>query len=127
MNKTILVVDDEAPIRDLLEQMFEEAGYEVVTAESGEAALSELEKENIQVIFSDLKMPGMSGMDLCRRIRERNAIACVYAMTGFSSLFDLAECRDAGFDDYFLKPFEIATLLKAADDAFDKLSRWTVR
>lgn len=127
MEKKILVVDDEDVIREMLEDAFSEAGYSVVCAENGEDALGILEQNKIQVMFLDLKMPGMNGLDLCRRIREDHPVACIYAMTGYTSLFDLAECREAGFDDYFVKPIDLSLLFQAAKDAFEKLERWKKR
>jgi len=124
MENKILVVDDEASIREMLEIAFEKAGYAVWSAGTAEEALDSLNQENIQVMFLDLKLSGMSGVDLCRRIRQDRPIAIIYAVTGYASLFDLAECREAGFDDYFIKPTDIAILIKAARDSFDKLERW---
>ena len=122
--KKILVVDDEVFIREVFKEFYRKAGYLVQTAEDGEEALAVLEQESIEVIFLDLRMPGMNGVDLCRRIREKNPIACIYAVTGNASLFELAECREAGFDDYFTKPVNPEILLKAAEDAFEKITRW---
>jgi len=119
-----MIVDDELSIRTLLNRAFSKKGYDVITAESGEEALEILNKDNIQVMFLDLKLPGINGIDLCRQIRIDNSIACIYAMTGFGSLFELSDCRDAGFDDYFLKPVDLTVLLKTAEDAFSKLERW---
>ncbi|MCD6138148.1 MAG: response regulator [Deltaproteobacteria bacterium] len=124
MMKKLLVVDDEIAIRNMFQETLRRAGYTVRLAESGEKALEILEKENIQVIFLDLKLPGMNGVDLCRRIRKDKPIAVLYAVTGYASLFDLAECREAGFDDYFIKPVDIEVISKAAQDAFEKLYRW---
>ena len=124
MNNKIMVVDDELSIRKLLDRFFSKKGYDIITAESGEEALEILKGENIQVMFLDLKLPGMNGIDLCRQIRKDNSIACIYAMTGFGSLFELSDCRDAGFDDYFLKPVNLEVFMKTAEDAFSKLERW---
>ncbi len=124
MNNKIMVVDDELSIRKLLDRFFSKKGYDIITAESGEEALEILKGENIQVMFLDLKLPGMNGIDLCRQIRKDNSIACIYAMTGFGSLFELSDCRDAGFDDYFLKPVDLEVFIKTAEDAFSKLERW---
>lgn len=124
MNNKILVVDDELSIRKLLDKAFSKKGYDIVTAESGEEALKILDGENIQVMFLDLKLPGINGIELCRQIRKDNSIACIYAMTGFGSLFELSDCRDAGFDDYFLKPVDLEVFIKTAEDAFSKLERW---
>ena len=124
MEKRILVVDDEESIRKLLDKAFAKSGYSVVQAESAERALEILESHNIQVMFFDLKLPGMNGIDLCRTVRKANPIACIYAMTGYGSLFELSDCRDAGFDDYYLKPINLDVFINTAKEAFSKLERW---
>lgn len=124
MENRILVVDDEAAIRDAFRKAFSSGGFSVRCAESAEDALEALKEENIQVMFVDLNLPKMSGVDLCRRIRKDKPIAVVHAVTGYASLFELADCRDAGFDDYFTKPVGLKALLKAAGDAFEKMRRW---
>jgi len=125
--KKILVVDDEVHIRDMLEQAFSKAGYTVRLAESAEETLDILKDEKIQVIFLDLKLPGMNGLKLCRKIRKEFPIAIIHAITGYASLFELADCREAGFDDYFNKPVDLKLLFKAAQDAFEKIDRWKKR
>ena len=127
MDKKILIVDDESSIRTLLDRAFSRAGFTPVTAESAEEALDILEKETIQVMFIDLKLPGMNGIEFCREVQKINPIAARFAMTGYSSVFELAESRDAGFDDYFLKPINLEVFLKTAEDAFKKLDRWKRR
>jgi len=124
LEKQVLIVDDEQSIRTLLDKAFTNDGYNVVLAASAEEALDLLKDNPIQVMFLDLKLPGMNGIELCRRIRNENPIACIYAMTGYSSLFELADCRDAGFDDYFLKPLDLAVFLKTARESFEKIERW---
>ena len=124
MDKQILIVDDEEEIRKVLETAFKKKGYTPVTAESGEKALEILAEGRINVMFLDLKLPGMNGIELCRAIRKENAIACIYAMTGYGSLFELSDSRDAGFDDYFLKPIDLKVFLSTAKDAFERLERW---
>ena len=122
--KKILIVDDEAMIRDMLNAVFAEGGYKVFTAENAETALKILGAENIMVMFLDLSLPGMNGIELCKKIRKENQIGILYAFTGYSNIFGLLECRAAGFDDFFEKPTDIKILLKAAQDAFEKLERW---
>lgn len=124
MGEKILVVDDEAAIRDLFAKALSKRGYSVCCAGSAEKALNILKQDHIQVMFLDLKLPEMNGVDLCRRIRKDRPMAMIHAVTGYTSLFELADCREAGFDDYFTKPVEMKTLLKAADDAFEKIKRW---
>ncbi len=124
MEKKIFVVDDDESIRKLLGKAFEKAGFTAVIAASAEEALDILKKENPQVMFLDLKLPGMNGIELCKTIRKDKPIACIYAMTGYNSIFELTECRDAGFDDYFLKPFDLSVIIDAAENGFQKIERW---
>ena len=122
--KKILVVDDEKAIVNLLKQAFTRAGFGVVPAESAEEALKVLEQEEMFVMFLDLNLPGMNGIELCRRIKKDKPISIVFAMTGYASLFELVDCREAGFDDYFKKPVDMKTLVKSANDAFERIERW---
>ena len=123
-NKTILIVDDEDQIRDAFKRAFERVGYTTHAAESAEEALNMLKTHNIQVMYLDLELPGMNGLDLCRKIRKDQPISIIYAITGYASIFELRDCREAGFDDYFTKPVELKVLRQTAAEAFEKLSRW---
>jgi len=107
-----------------LETAFTRAGYTVHCAESAEEAQEVLKQKNIQVMFFDLQLPNMSGEELCWRIRKDDPIAIIYAITGYASRFELAFCRDAGFDDYFMKPVDLEVLLTATADGFERLKRW---
>jgi len=124
-SRKLLVVDDEEPIRSMLFDVFTRAGYEVLLADSAEAAIEMLRRHRVNVMFLDLKLPGQNGVQLCKRIREYNPIACIYAMTAHTSLFELSDCREAGFDDYFIKPIEASVFLDTAEQAFDKIERWS--
>ena len=127
MAKNILVVDDEVSVRDLFNDTFSSAGYNVRSAEGAESALAILKKEDIKVIFLDLKLFGMNGIELCKHIRKNNPLAIIFAMTGWSALYEIEECREAGFDDFFTKPANTDILFKAVEDAFEKLDRWQKR
>jgi DNA-binding response OmpR family regulator len=127
MNNKILLVDDEQNILDVFSEAFNGQGYEVHTAMNAREALDVLENENIQVMFLDLMLPGMNGVDLCREIRKDHPLAQIFAVTAFASLFELADCREAGFDDYFTKPVNLKLLIKTAKDAFERLERWRER
>jgi DNA-binding NtrC family response regulator len=127
MEKKILVVDDEVSIRDLLKDAFVHAGYNVRLAEGAEQAFDILKEEDIRVIFLDLKLFGMNGIELCKQIKKNNPITIIFAMTGWAALYEIEECREAGFDDFFTKPAPIEMLLKVVDDAFEKLDRWRKR
>jgi CheY-like chemotaxis protein len=122
--RKILVVEDEREVREFLHDAFVEEGYDVVAVGDAEEALAALSPE-IMVMFLDMKLPGgMDGLELCRKIRADYPTACIYAMTGHSTLFELADCRAAGFDDYFTKPLRLETLCMAAEQAFDRIDRW---
>ena len=127
MKGKILVVDDELSIRSLFKEVLSETGYDVRLAENGERALDILQEEDIDVIFLDLRLFGMNGIELCRNIRKTNPLAMIYAMTGWAALFEIEECREAGFDDYFTKPVSAEMLSTAVKDAFEKLGRWKRR
>ena len=120
----ILVVDDEAAIRNLFEQAFRSRGYTVICAETGEQALEIMSQENIPVIFLDLNLPGINGIEVCQKLREDHPMAIIHAVTGLISVFQLRDCRVAGFDDYFAKPVDLEVLFKAAKEAFERLDRW---
>ena len=124
MEKKILVVDDEPQIRELLEAVFDQVGFSVVAAGSAEDALEILGRENPQIMFFDLKLPDMNGIEFCRQVRKDFPVAFIFAMTGYASLFDIGDCRRAGFDDYLVKPVAVDELQRAANDAYEKLLRW---
>lgn len=123
MEKAILVVDDEISIREIFEETFHDTDYALRSAENADQALDILNGKNIDVIFLDLKLFGMNGIELCRQIRKSKPVSLIYAITGWSTLFEIEECREAGFDDYFTKPVTIELIIKAVDDAFEKLNR----
>lgn len=127
MENTILVVDDDPVIRDLLTDVFNMEGYAVRTAESAEQALEVMGGESIGVLFLDLSLPGMDGLDLCRKIRAENPAVILHAVTGHASVFEILKCREAGFDDYFTKPVDLKAVKQAAADAFKKVARWKSR
>jgi DNA-binding response OmpR family regulator len=127
MKKKILIVDDEALILDSLGEMFRKKSYEVFLSSRGDEAFDIFKKENIKVIFLDLKLPDMTGIDLCIKIKKNNPLVLIYAMTGYGSLFQLVDCREAGFDDYFLKPVNLSILHNVAEKSFETLKRWMER
>ena len=123
-NKQILVVDDEKAILLLFKTAFKKAGYEVFTAGNGKTALSLIETNDLHVMFLDLNIPDMDGIELCRKIKKITPISVVYAVTGYGTLFELSDCLDAGFSDYFKKPVNVNVLLKAAREGLGKVDRW---
>ncbi|WDP84687.1 MAG: response regulator [Desulfobacter sp.] len=108
----------------MFELAFTNKGYTIRTAASAEQALEILKTEKILVMFLDLNLPEMNGIDLCRAIKQEMPMAILYALTGYASLFKLSDCRDAGFDDYYKKPVSMSCLLEAAQTGFEKIDRW---
>ncbi|MFZ5571793.1 MAG: response regulator [Thermodesulfobacteriota bacterium] len=127
VSRNILIVDDDDMIIDLFKNGFNRAGYTVRRAQSAEEALAILDREKYPVMFLDLKLPKMDGLELCRRIRKQNPMAIIYAVTGYASRYEFSDCRAAGFDDYFTKPVDLKILFRAALDGFDKIERWNKR
>jgi DNA-binding response OmpR family regulator len=125
--KMVLVVDDEERICSQFAEAFAVAGYEVQTAGRAEEALAVMRKAPAEVLFLDLNLPGMNGLELCREIRHAWPWTIVIAVTGYASLFELVDCREAGFEDYFIKPVSLEDLLAAAAQAFKKIERWKER
>ena len=104
-NKTILIADDEINIRRVLEAILKRDGYEVVTAASGEEALSLMNRE-IQTVITDLKMPGLDGMELLRRLGAQHPDVPVVMITAHGSVENAVEAVKLGAFDYVEKPFD---------------------
>lgn len=101
---TILVVDDEGAIRYSVTKTLERTGYQVVTASSGEEALAILTERDFDVVLTDIRMPGISGVDLLAQIKEQSPDAVVILMTGYASLGTAVESLRLGAHDYLIKP-----------------------
>ncbi|MFA5182557.1 MAG: response regulator [Syntrophales bacterium] len=127
MEKIILVVDDEPSMLDFMETVLQDAGYDVFLADGADRALDTFSRHEVSLVFLDLRLFGVNGMELCRQMRQKKPLTILYAMTGWSGLFDIEECREAGFDDYFSKPLKIEAILKAVEAAFEKRERWLMK
>ncbi|MBO4390479.1 MAG: response regulator transcription factor [Lachnospiraceae bacterium] len=127
METGILVVDDEKEIADLLEIYLTSAGYRVFKAANALQGLFLLEHENISLALLDVMMPGMDGMEMCRKIRETSNIPIIM-LTAKSSQVDKIKGLNNGADDYITKPFEPAEVtarVKAALRRFTQLNPGT--
>ncbi len=120
MDKKILVVDDEATILMLFSEAFKQKGYEVVTAQNAEEALEILKKEEFKVMFLDLRLPGMNGVELCKAVRKDSLDSSIYAITGYPDKFEFKACMEAGFNGYFTKPLNMKLLIETARQAFEE-------
>ena len=105
----ILVVEDEAPIRDLISINLQLVGYEVFTAEDGIMAEEFLEKQRVDLILLDVMIPGIDGFSLIEKIKKHNTP--VIFVTAKESVLDRVKGLRLGADDYIIKPFETMELL----------------
>jgi len=103
---SILIVDDEESVRDSLYNWFIEDGYNVGCAENAKQALSLLEARSFDIILADIKMPGMDGLEMHRRIRSLNKESIVIIMTAFASVETAVQALKDGAYDYITKPFD---------------------
>jgi len=122
MNGTILVVDDERGQREILETILEGEGFRVATAPGGREALEHLEASEFDVILTDLKMQGMSGMELLEQILEANPLQCAIMMTAHGTVDSAVEAMKKGAFDYLEKPLERDNLLLTLRRAFERVN-----
>ncbi|NNF99275.1 MAG: sigma-54-dependent Fis family transcriptional regulator [Desulfobacteraceae bacterium] len=106
LSMRIMVVDDEETICESLAAWFLKDGYQVETASSGDIALEKLEHQQFDAFLVDIKMPGMDGITLLTRIKEKQADAHVIMITAHGSIQSAVEAMKLGADDYFCKPFD---------------------
>jgi DNA-binding NtrC family response regulator len=118
----ILVVDDEALIRDVLSRRLTQWGHEVVTASSAEAALAEMEKAPAQIVFSDVIMPLHDGLWLAQKLLERWPDAVIVAVSGALEVQTVVKMRQYGAIDYVTKPIGREMLHQALERALARLS-----
>ena len=105
MKPTILIIDDDTSLRRVLEYNLQEAGYAVGTAASGEEGLSLFDEVSPVLVITDMKMPGMDGMQVLRAIKERSPETLVIMITAFGTVDIAVEAMKAGAYDYITKPF----------------------
>jgi len=103
---SILIVDDEESVRDSLYNWFIEDGYAVECAENAKEALSMIEAKDFDIILADIKMPGMDGLEMHRRIKALNKDSIVIVMTAFASVDTAVQALKDGAYDYVTKPFD---------------------
>jgi two-component system response regulator AtoC len=117
----ILIVDDEKSQLSILNDILTDAGYEISTADNGIAGLKLLTKNNFPIILTDLKMPGMDGIELLRQALQINPETQVILMTAFGSIPSAVNAIKNGAYDYLTKPFQKEDLLKVISHAAEKV------
>ena len=113
----ILIVDDELSMREFLEIMLTKEGYQVVTAESGERACDILDHEDFQLVVTDIRMDGMDGIGVLKKVKAINSDTPVVMISAFSSAENAVEAMREGAFDYVPKPFKVKDLKRVVKEA----------
>jgi two-component system, OmpR family, response regulator MprA len=108
---SILVVDDEKAVRESLDRALRLEGYRVRLAGDGREALDRVQEDGPDAIVLDLMMPGVDGLEVCRRLRAEGDRTPILILTARDALADRVEGLDAGADDYIVKPFALEELM----------------
>lgn len=120
--KSILVVDDEKSQREILEMILSGEGYDVTTASSGEAALKFVADRHFDLVLTDLKMTGMSGLDLLKKLTDFDKSIIVLLLTAHGTVDSAVDALRLGAFDYLQKPYDRDKLLDTISRALNKLS-----
>ena len=120
--KSILVVDDEKGQREILEMILSGEGYDVTTASSGEAAMKFVADRHFDLVLTDLKMTGMSGLDLLKELTDFDKSIIVLLLTAHGSVDSAVDALRLGAFDYLQKPYDSEKLLETVSRALKKLS-----
>jgi two-component system response regulator AtoC len=117
MQRSVLVVDDERNMRLVMQMALEDVGYRVLTAERADEAVNQLHDPDLDVILSDLKMPGMSGNQFIEICQQQRPDVPIIVVTAYGSIRSAIECIQAGASNYLTKPFEPEELQFAVQNA----------
>ena len=118
----ILVVDDERAIRNSLKEILSDEGYDVDTAEDGAIAIQMVEKEKYNIIFCDIKMPVMDGMEVLDKLNVMGVEAAVVMISGHGDIETAVECIKKGAFDFIQKPLDLNRILITIKNATDKVT-----
>jgi len=111
MSEHVLVVDDDAPVRRMLERTLSAEGHAVTTAADGGAALAAIERTVPDLVILDVAMPGLDGLAVTQRLRGKGVTAPILLLTARDAVVDRVAGLDAGADDYLTKPFAVEELI----------------
>lgn len=109
--KKILVIEDESNVVNLLKRGLEEEGYEISVAMDGLSGYEMAGNHQFDLMIMDIMLPGMNGMEICRKLREQKIITPILMLTALGSTENIVSGLDNGADDYLVKPFHFAELL----------------
>jgi two-component system response regulator MprA len=129
MAERVLIIEDDQPVRRMLERSLAKEGFEVSAAADGAAALALSERSTPDLVVLDVAMPGLSGFDVCRRLRQHGMQGGILMLTARDAVEDRVSGLGAGADDYVVKPFAIEevvarlrALLRRGEDRSTRLS-----
>jgi len=117
MTTKLLLVDDEKRFLETTKKILEKRGIDTFTALKGLDAMSVLDREQIDVVILDVKMPGLDGVEVLRRIKQKHPLVEVIMLTGHSTTESAVEGLKLGAFDYLMKPCEISALLEKVKEA----------
>lgn len=125
MATKVLVVDDEESLRKLVAHAFSDRGYTVITADNGSDGLQKAMQERPNIVVLDLIMPGLTGFEVCRRIREDASMnrTAVIITSAKSYKPDIDKAKELGADAFVIKPADVDELIKIANEFFTKRSQ----
>jgi len=121
----IIVVDDEPVICQQLERLYSHSGYSVTIANSADEALLRLESRNIDLVVTDIRLPGLSGIELTKRIQENHPDVPVIVITGYGDVETAVEVLKLGASDYILKPISAAAIQESTRAVLKKAQVYT--
>jgi len=121
----ILVVDDEPLICQQLERLYTHSGYAVTIALSAEEGLERLDNGGIDLVVTDIRLPGMSGIELTKRIQEKSSDVPVIVITGYADIETAVEVLKLGASDYVIKPFSAAAIQESTRAVLEKVAALT--
>src|SRR6266436_8000620 len=118
--KHLLIVEDEAPLRQAIAEQLADRGYQVEQADSGEAAIARLADFAFDIIITDLRLPGLDGSAVVEAAVGRYPDIIAIVVTGYGTVKDAVEAIKRGASDFVSKPFQIDELLHALDSALEQ-------
>lgn len=118
--KTILIVDDQPGIRLLLKEVFSKEGYEAIAAGSGKEALEKVQESCPDMVLLDMKIPGMDGIEILKRLKKSHPDVQVIMMTAYGELDLIKESMNWGAERYFTKPFDVFEVRDAVKELLEE-------
>ena len=120
-HEKVLIVDDEVDVLDLCRRVLEVEGYQVTTAQNGQEAVDIAREQSFDLLLTDIKMPGLSGLEVAQAIKEFDSSIVFVTMTGFSTMNMAIEALRLGIDEFIVKPFTPDDLISSVSRALERV------